>query len=119
MIHDQCYAGDFLPMATDGNHKNTVVYAAASATEVSWGRQYMARWEQNDITNTKVNDMHQDVVANGNLSSIPGMAEGTASVGNHLAGSCCCCWWCKYWYIVIIVAVIVVIGIVIYRRRRK
>jgi hypothetical protein len=119
MIHDQCFAGDFLPMASDGNHDNTVVYAAASATEVSWGREYMARWEQNDISSTKVNDMHQDVVSNGNLSSTPGMAEGTAGIGNHLAGTCCCCWWWKYWSFIIIIAAIGAVVIVIYWRRRK
>lgn len=117
MIHDQCYSGDFLPMATDGNHKNLVVYASASATEVSYGREYMARWEQNDITKTTVNAMHQDVVNNGNLTSTPGMAEGTAGVGNHLAGTCCLCWWWwKYWYVVVIVVVVIIGGALIFRR---
>jgi hypothetical protein len=104
MIHDQCYSGDFLPIATDGNHTNLVVYASASATEVSWGREYMARWEQNNITTTTVNDMHLDVVNNGNLTSTPGMAEGTAGIGDYLAGKCCCCWWWwRYWYVIIII----------------
>ena len=120
MIHDQCFAGDFLSIAGDGNHANTVVYAAASATEVSWGRQYMARWEQNDITTTTVNDMHQDVVTNGALSSTAGMAEGTAGIGNNLAGKCCCCywWWCKYWYLIAIAAVVIVGVAIIYYRKK-
>lgn len=90
MIHDQCFSGDFLSIATDGNHDHLVIYAAASGTEPSWGRQYMARWEQNDITTTTVNDMHQDVVDNGNLTSTPGIAEGTTGIGDYLARKCCC-----------------------------
>jgi hypothetical protein len=122
MIHDQCFAGDFLGMATDGNHDNLVVYAAASATEVSWGRQYMAQWEDNDITTMSVNAMHQDVVNNGNLTSTPGMLEGTAGIGDHKAGSCCCCWywWCKYWYLISIAALVVVgVVIVLYRKKKQ
>jgi hypothetical protein len=112
-IHDQCFSGEFLPVAADGSHRNLVVYASASASEYSWGRQYMARWEQNDITATRVNDMHQDVVDNGNLTSAPGMSEGTSGIGNYLAGKCCCCWWWwRYWYIIII---IIGIGIIIIR----
>ncbi|OGU59499.1 MAG: hypothetical protein A2X64_08275 [Ignavibacteria bacterium GWF2_33_9] len=121
MIHDQCFSGEFLPMATDGNHKDLVVYASSSATEFSWGREYMAQWEQNDITTIKVNDMHQDVVTNGNLTSTPGMAEGTANIGNNLAGKCCCCWWwwCRYWYIIAVAVILVIGGIIIWRSSRK
>lgn len=120
MIHDQCFSGEFLPVASDGNHSNLVVYAAATDAESSWGREYMARWEQNDITATLVNAMHQDVVNNGNLTSTPGMTEGTAGIGNYLAGRCCCCcwWWWRYWYIIIIIIGSVII-IIIRRFRRK
>ncbi len=115
MIHDQCYSGDFLPMASDGDHDELVVYAAASASESSYGREYMARWEQNDMTTTTVNDMHQDVVDNGNLTSTPGMSEGTVGVGDHPAGRCCFCWWCwRYWYIAVIAIAVVVI--ILWRR---
>jgi len=100
MIHDQCYAGEFLTMAADGHHNNLVVYAAATASEVSWGREYMAQWEQNDITSTTINAMHQDVVTNGNLTSTAGMTEGTAGIGNHILAQECreTPWWRKYWY---------------------
>lgn len=120
MIHDQCYSGDYLPVATDGNHKKLVVYAAASATELSWGREYMARWEQNSITTTTVNAMHQDVVSNGNLTSTPGISEGTTDIGNYLASKCCCCWWWwRYWYIIIPVILLFSIVVIIIIRRRK
>jgi hypothetical protein len=117
MIHDQCYSGDFLSIATDGNHDKLSVYAAASASELSWGREYMAQWEQNDIKTIKVNDMHQDVVNNGNLTSTPGMTEGTAGIGDYLAGRCCCCWWWwRYWYIIIII-ITIGLGIIVVQRR--
>lgn len=35
-----------------------LVYAAASASESSYGREYLARWEQNEITKTSVNTIH-------------------------------------------------------------
>lgn len=108
MIHDQCFAGDYLPMASDGNHANLAVYAAAAADEVSYGRQYLAQWEQNDASTTTVNAMHQDVVANGNLSSTPGMAEGTAGIGNNLLGECCS-FVVDFWPWIILLVVIVII----------
>lgn len=111
MIHDQCYAGDFLPLASDGDHANLVVYAAAGATESSWGRQYMAQWEQNDPGTTTVNAMHQDVVSNGNLTSTPGMAEGKVNIGNALLGDCCGFW---IWRLIIIIAVLPIILIPIW-----
>jgi hypothetical protein len=112
MIHDQCYSGEFLPMASDRNHKNLAVYVAASDSEVSWGREYMARWELNDILTSTVNQMHQDVVANGNLRSIPGMAEGTTGKGNHKLSAACALripWWKKYWYLIFIFILVPVI----------
>ncbi|MBP1641764.1 MAG: hypothetical protein H6Q03_433 [Acidobacteria bacterium] len=117
MIHDQCFAGDFLPMAGDGQHANLAVYAAASATEVSWGREYLDRWEDNDATTTEINDMHDDVVANGNLNSTPGMAEGTPGLGDVLIGRCCrwLFWW--PWWLVIAVVVFIPIWWVLRRRR--
>ncbi len=121
MIHDQCYSGDFLPMASDGNHKNLVVYVAASATEVSWGRQYMAQWEQNNFSNTTMNNMHQDVVNNGNLTSTPGMAEGTPNLGN-VSGNICCklkVWPCWIWIIIIIVVIIIILIIFYFIRKKK
>jgi len=121
MIHDQCYSGDFLPMASDGNHKNLVVYVAASATEVSWGRQYMAQWEQNNFSNTTMNNMHQDVVNNGNLTSTPGMAEGTTNLGN-VSGSICCklrVWPCWIWIIIIIVVIVIILIIFYFIRKKK
>ncbi len=119
MIHDQCFAGDFLAMANDGNHDNLVVYAAASATEFSWGREYMAQWETNDVNTTVVNDMHDDVVANGNLTSTPGSAEGTPDIGNALAGDCCTLFVLPPWIWIIIVIVVVVVVVIIFRRIRK
>ena len=119
MIHDQCFAGDFLPMANDGNHDNLAVYAAASATEVSWGREYMAQWETNDPKTTTMNAMHQDVVANGNLNSTPGTAEGTAGIGNNSAAVCCGLTLLPWRWIIVIILVIIVILAVSWRLRRK
>lgn len=123
MLHDQCFAGDFLPMASDGQHANLAVYAAASATEFSWGREYMARWETNDPATKTMNEMHQDVAANGNLTSTPGKAEGTAGIGDNSPCECCEGQPCSIVIIVIIVIVIViviiVIVIIIIRRRRQ
>ena len=121
MLHDQCFAGDYLPMASDGQHANLAVYAAASATEVSWGREYMQRWETNDPATKTMNQMHQDVATNGNLNSTPGKAEGTAGIGDNSPCKCCEGQPCN---IVIIVIVIVIIGIIviviiIVRRRRR
>ncbi len=93
MIHDQCFAGDFVPMATDGNHPNLSVYAAATATEVSWGRQYMARWEQNNLLTTTIDDIHQDVVTNGSMSSTCVKGESQANNGNWKLGNKCRRWW--------------------------
>lgn len=118
MIHDQCYSGDFLPMAGDGDHDNLVVYAAASATESSWGREYMAQWEQNDFSTTTANDMHQDVVTNGNLRSTPGMAEGTANIGD-VRGNICCVWFIWPCWIWIIIIIVIILGGSIYFIRRK
>lgn len=119
MLHDQCYAGDFLPMASDGHHRNLAVYAAASATEVSWGREYMNRWETNDPAVKTMNAMHQDVVANGNLHSTAGMAEGTAGIGNVSPCKCCRWFWpWPYWYWIIL-AIIVIIPIVYWRLRPR
>lgn len=122
MIHDQCFAGDFLPMASDGNHNKLVVYAAASATEPSWGREYMAQWEQNDPNTTTMNDMHQDVVNNGNLTSTPGMAEGTPNLGDFIAGECCTPLEIPIeWIIIAILVVIIIIipTILFWIRRRR
>lgn len=122
MLHDQCFAGDFLPMASDGQHGNLAVYAAASATEVSWGRQYMARWETNDPTVKTMNQMHQDVVANGNLTSTAAKAEGTAGTGDHKVGDCCekkpGCSIVIIIIVIVIIIVIIIIVIIIIRRRK-
>ncbi|HJR09478.1 MAG TPA: C13 family peptidase [Pyrinomonadaceae bacterium] len=120
MIHDQCYSGDFLPLASDGSHKNLAVYAAASATELSWGREYLDRWEENNISATTMNAMHQDVVANGNLTSTPGTAEGTAGIGNHTPAECCKrgIYWPWWWWLIAVLVVVVVIYIVLRRRPR-
>lgn len=111
MIHDQCYSGDFIAMATDGSHDNLVVYSAATASEVSWGREYMAQWEQNDITSTTLNDMHQDVVDNGNLRSTAMTAEGAAGIGDNRANSSCIRiakpWWREYWYLCLLIVPLV------------
>ena len=122
MIHDQCFAGDFLPMASDGLHGNLVVYAAANATEFSWGREYMAQWETNNPGTTTMNAMHQDVVNNGNLTSTPGMQEGTPNYGNRSACKCCCTWylfwrciWWRWWYWIIIPIIIIVPWVMIRR----
>jgi len=121
MIHDQCYSGEFLPLATDGNHKNLVVYASANDSESSWGREYMAQWEKNDAITTTLNDMHQDVELNGNLTSTPGMAEGTPGIGDYKAGTCCVytIWdWLKK-YIYVIILIVIVVPILIFIRRKS
>ena len=119
MIHDQCFAGDFLPMASDGNHANLAVYAAASAVEYSWGREYMAQWEQNDPSAMTVNAMHQDVVANGNLTSTPGVAEGAPGVGGNSLADCCLAVYIVPWWVYLLVAVIIIIPIWWFLRRRS
>lgn len=88
MLHDQCYSGAFVPIATDGYHSNTAVYAASEADDVSWGREYLDIWEDMDPCTTTVNDMHDVVVAQG-ISSIPVTAEGTVGVGDNSLCDCC------------------------------
>jgi hypothetical protein len=118
-LHDQCFSGEFLPIASDGNHANLAVYASANDHEYSWGREYMAQWEKNDPGATTMNAMHQDVVANGHLTSTPGMAEGTAGLGNVSPCKCCRYWPWWYWLIIIIIIVIIIIVIIIIIRRKK
>ena len=89
MLFDQCYSGEFLDMASDGDHDNSAIYVAATAHESSWGREYLAQWEQNDPKTTTLNDMHDDVETNGGLTSTAGFAEGT--VGNGDRSLCDCC----------------------------
>lgn len=116
MIHDQCYSGDFLPMTNDGDHGNLAIYTAASGTEPSVGRQYMAQWEQNDASTTTISDMHQDVVDNGNLTSTPGTEEGAAGVGDFVLGACCRVLLKWYWYVIPVLLVMVPIWLVFRRR---
>jgi hypothetical protein len=89
-IHDQCFSGEFVPMATDGDHDNAVVYSAATASEVSWGREYMDIWEDQDLSTDFMNDMHDAVVAAG-ITSTPLTAEGTADNGDYLLCECQTC----------------------------
>ncbi|HEV2883466.1 MAG TPA: hypothetical protein VGW36_01335 [Pyrinomonadaceae bacterium] len=119
MIHDQCYAGDFLPMATDGSHANLAVYSAATATEVSWGREYLAEWETNNPGTTTMNAMHQDVVANGNLTSTPGMAEGTAGLGNVSPCTCCGLVRWPWWYWVVLILILIFLTVIIIRLMKR
>ena len=89
MLHDQCFSGAFLPLATDGDHDNTTVYAAATASESSWGREYLDWWEDLDHDNTTLEDLHQDVVDNGSLTSTPGKNEVDETNDQVLLGDCC------------------------------
>jgi len=89
MLHDQCFSGAFLPLATDGNHDNTTVYAAATASESSWGREYLDWWENLDHEYTTLEDLHQDVVDNGTLTSTPGKSEVAETNDQVLLGDCC------------------------------
>ncbi len=61
MLPDQCYSGAFLPLATDGNHNNTTIYAAAD-DESSYGRQYLDCWEDLNHSTTELEELHQEVV---------------------------------------------------------
>lgn len=88
-VMDQCFSSLFLPIATDGNHRNVAIYTAAGRNEPSWSRQYMRQWERNNPATTSIADMHKDVVDNGGLRSAPGSAEGTPGLGNNSICDCC------------------------------
>jgi hypothetical protein len=89
MLHDQCFSGAFLPLAIDGDHDNTTVYAAATASEFSYGREYLDRWEDSDHANDTLEDLHQDVVDNGGLTSTPRKHELNETNDQVLLGDCC------------------------------
>jgi len=92
MILDQCFSGEFLSIATDSQHANSVVYVAATASEASYGRQYMELWEQSNPKTTTMNAMHPtslvpplpppSICLKTPCTSTPGMAEGTTGNGN-------------------------------------
>ena len=89
-IFDQCYSGEFTPVATDGMHQNMAVYAAATDFEVSWGREYPDRWEDLNPSALTMNQMHANVSASmALLGRTTTMAEGTPGIGNV---SLCRCW---------------------------
>ncbi|MFC1762326.1 SdrD B-like domain-containing protein [Planctomycetota bacterium] len=97
MILDQCYSGEFLSIATDGKHANSAVYVSASASEPSYGRQYMAHWEQFDPITTTLNQMHPTSKFPNLLhpsclyqscTSTPAMAEGTKGNGDIYLCDC-------------------------------
>lgn len=85
---DQCYSGAFAPMATDGQHPGMAVYAAATASEVSYGREYLDWWEDLDIANTGMNDLHQSVASSGTMNSTPVTAESGPGVGDVTLDFC-------------------------------
>ena len=85
VIMDQCHSGLFLPLATDGNHKNMGMYVAAKAEETSKGSQYMDKWLVDDPATKDMNKQHPAALA----GSTPGKAEGTAGNGNT---PLCFCW---------------------------
>ncbi|WP_163338528.1 C13 family peptidase [Desulfopila sp. IMCC35008] len=89
MLHDQCFSGAFLPLATDGNHDNTTVYAAATADESSYGREYLDYWEDLDHDITTLEDLHQDVVDNATLNSTPGKNEVDEANDQVFLNDCC------------------------------
>jgi len=98
MILDQCFSGEFLSIATDGKHANSAVYVAATASEPSYGRQYMELWEQSNPKTTTMNAMHPpslvpplappSICIKLPCTSTPGMAEGTTGNGDM---SLCVC----------------------------
>lgn len=88
VLVDQCYSGAFTPMATDGNHPNTAVYAAATANEVSWGREYLDWWEDLDIANLTMNQLHQSVVNSGTMGSTPVMSQTNPGTGDVTLDYC-------------------------------
>lgn len=89
MLHDQCHSGAFLSLATDGDHDNTTVYAAATAAESSYGREYLDCWEDLDHGTTTLEDLHQYVVDNCFLRSTPGKNEVDETNDQVLLGDCC------------------------------
>ena len=121
MLHDQCFSGEFIPIATDGRHDRSAIYVAAGPEECSYGREYMAQWEQNDPETMTMNAMHQDVVLNGNLTSTPDYAEGR--VGNGDVSLCYCLGGViptvSEWGLVVLTLLLLTGAKVYYRRRRE
>ena len=87
-IFDQCYSGAFLPMVNDGDHPNTAFYSAATADEVSWGREYLDWWEDLDVDNMSMNALHNSVANSGTLQSTALMAQSASGIGNVTLDYC-------------------------------
>ena len=89
-ILDQCFAGEFTSVATDGLHNNSAIYAAATAFESSYGREYMSFWETMNPATTTMNAMHASVTASMvALGHNTTFAEGTPGIGNVPLCNCC------------------------------
>jgi hypothetical protein len=89
-IFDQCYSGEFTPIATDGAHNNSAIYAAATAFEPSYGREYMQFWEVMDPVSVTMNAMHASVTASmAALGHNTTFAEGSPGIGNRPLCHCC------------------------------
>ncbi len=84
VLMDQCYSGAFVGPLTDADHRNSAVYTAASAVEVSFGRDYMLDWEDFDHAATTMNDMHDAVT----ITSHKQMGEGTPGNGDTFLNFC-------------------------------
>ena len=119
VIMDQCYSGQFTPVASDGNHKNMAISTAAKADEPSTCRHYMSFWEQLNPSTTTFQALHNSVAAsmagalktcdgganfcelcmvNGDCPgstcsadklSTPTYGEGTPGNGNYTICTCC------------------------------
>jgi hypothetical protein len=119
VIMDQCYSGQFTPVASDGVHKNMVISTAAKDDEPSICRHYMSFWEQLNPATTTFQAMQKSVAASmaGPLStcdgggnfcelctvngdcpgstcsadklSTPTYGEGTPGNGNYIICNCC------------------------------
>jgi len=85
MLFDQCFSGEFLALANDGNHDNAAIYVAASDTQCSYDSEYLDAWDDDDPSTTDINDMHPDSLPN----STSGKAEGTAGLGDNSLCECC------------------------------
>lgn len=89
-ILDQCFSGEFTPVATDGMHNNSAIYTAATDFESSYGREYLSFWETMDPATTTMNAMHASVTASmAALGHNTTFAEGTPGIGNVPLGNCC------------------------------
>jgi hypothetical protein len=88
MLFDQCFSGAFVPLVTDGSHGNAAIYTAATASEYSYGREYMDWWEDLNPATMTMKQLHASVVASGTMTSTPMTAEGTPGDGSVFLNYC-------------------------------